>query len=93
MNPPASFSDPIPDLERLGEAVLALLRLTAFTEKIGTLSVTRDWDAQSRLHEQGWIENPVGKAKSVTFTEEGRERAQALFERLFYRPADLPPTP
>jgi hypothetical protein len=28
-----------------------------------------DWDAMHRLHEKGYISDPVGKAKSVVFTE------------------------
>jgi hypothetical protein len=36
-----------------------------------------------RLHEKGFISDPVGKAKSVVFTEEGLERAEALFVKLF----------
>jgi hypothetical protein len=35
------------------------------------------------LHEQGYIENPRGRAKSVVFTKEGLEQAERLFERLF----------
>lgn len=30
---------------------------------------TFDWDAKSRLHAKGLISDPVGKAKSVVFTE------------------------
>ena len=29
------------------------------------------------------ISKPVGKAKSVVFTEEGLQRSKALFEKLF----------
>lgn len=41
------------------------------------------WDAMSRLHERGLISDPVSKAKSVAFTEEGLRQAEAAFHRLF----------
>jgi hypothetical protein len=28
-----------------------------------------DWEAMNRLHEKGYISNPVGKAKPIIFTE------------------------
>ncbi|WP_431475204.1 DUF6429 family protein [Marinobacter sp. KM021] len=42
-----------------------------------------DWDAMNRLHEKGLIENPVGKAKSVLFTEDGLKESERLFQKLF----------
>lgn len=38
-----------------------------------------------RLHEKGLISDPVGKAKSVVFSEEGQRRSEALFRELFGR--------
>jgi hypothetical protein len=77
-----------PNLDKIDDAVLALLHLTSFTEGSREFSITRawkghDWDALNRLHARGLIGDPVGKAKSVALTEEGRRRAEALFERLF----------
>jgi hypothetical protein len=40
-----------------------------------------------RLHRRGMISDPVGKAKSVVFTEEGRREAERLFCKLFARRA------
>ena len=40
----------------------------------------------NRLHEKGWISDPVGKAKSVGVTEEGAKKAAELFEKLFGKP-------
>ena len=37
----------------------------------------------NRLHEQGYITDPRGKAKSVVFTEEGLERAKQFLQKLF----------
>jgi hypothetical protein len=42
-----------------------------------------DWDALDRLHAKGLISDPVGKAKSVVFTDEGLERARSLFHEMF----------
>jgi hypothetical protein len=39
-----------------------------------------------RLHERGLIANPVGKAKSVMFTEEGLRESERLFKQHFTRP-------
>ncbi|WP_414675514.1 DUF6429 family protein [Methylocaldum sp.] len=38
-----------------------------------------DCDVMNRLHEKGYILNPVGKAKSVTFTEKGLRKGERLF--------------
>ncbi|HXA16965.1 MAG TPA: DUF6429 family protein [Thermoanaerobaculia bacterium] len=37
----------------------------------------------SRLHEKGYISDPVGKAKSVLFTEEGLSESRRLFQEQF----------
>ena len=42
-----------------------------------------DWDALNRLHEKGCIFDPKNKSKSVVFTEEGLQRAEQLFQKLF----------
>ena len=42
-----------------------------------------DWDTMNRLHEKGYISNPIGKAKSVGMAEEGFLKAKELFERHF----------
>jgi hypothetical protein len=49
-----------------------------------------DWAALDRLHAKGLITNPVGKAKSVGYTEEGLRRSQDLFETLFARKKPSP---
>ena len=72
------------DETKIGEAVLAVLYLTAWEEH----GLTRawkgiDWDASNRLHERGLIDDPKNKNKSVIFTEEGLALARASAERLF----------
>ena len=44
-----------------------------------------DWDAMNRLYEQGFISNPVGKAKSVLLTDEGLQESERLFSKLFLK--------
>jgi hypothetical protein len=38
-----------------------------------------------RLHEKGFIGNPINKARSVTVSTEGYKRAKELFEKHFVR--------
>ncbi|MCK7583296.1 MAG: DUF6429 family protein [Chromatiales bacterium] len=58
------------DEQKIDEAVLALL-YSGLHDGSRTWK-SFDWDALNRLHAKGFISNPVSKAKSVTFTEEGR---------------------
>ena len=69
--------------QRVDEAVLALLYLGLHERNRAWKGF--DWDAMGRLHEKGFITDPVGKAKSVAFTEEGLQEARRLFELLFSR--------
>jgi hypothetical protein len=74
------------DREKIDNAVLALLYLTlhdGFRAWKGF-----DWDTLDRLHEKGMIENPVGKTKSVVFTDEGLARSKQLFEKMFGTPSE-----
>jgi Domain of unknown function (DUF6429) len=49
------------DTETIDEAVLALLYLTIHDDRVWK---SFDWNAMNRLHEKGFISNPVRKAKS-----------------------------
>jgi Domain of unknown function (DUF6429) len=69
------------DPEKIDRAVLALLRL-GLHEDIRAWKGF-DWDAMNRLHERGFISDPVGKAKSVAFTDEGLRESERLLEELF----------
>ena len=69
------------DPNRIDQATLALLFLGLHEGSRAWKSF--DWDALQRLHEKGFISDPVGKAKSVVFTEEGlRESERLLHEFL-----------
>ena len=69
------------DNDKIDDAVLALLQLTLHDQRRAWKGF--DWDALNRLHEKGLINDPVGKAKSVTLTDEGLRRSEELFNALF----------
>jgi hypothetical protein len=71
------------DTDRIDEAVLALLYLGLHQRWRAWKGF--DWDAMNRLHEKGYIGDPVSKAKSVVFTEEGLRESERLFRKLFVR--------
>jgi hypothetical protein len=71
------------DEQKIDEAVLALLYLTLHEGDRAWKSF--DWDAMNRLHEKGFISNPVGKAKSVALTEQGLAEAERLFNAFFVK--------
>src|SRR5688500_14337468 len=74
------------DNDRIDQAVLALIYLGLHDGARAWKGF--DWQAMNRLHEQGYITDPRGKAKSVVFTEEGFERAKRLLEELFGKDAE-----
>jgi hypothetical protein len=69
------------DTEKIDQVTLALLYLGLHEGSRAWKSF--DWDAMSRLHEKGLISDPVGKAKSVSFTEDGLRESERLFVSLF----------
>jgi hypothetical protein len=66
---------------KIDDAVLALLYLGLHDGYRAWKGF--DWDAMQRLYEKGYISDPVGKAKSVVFTEEGLRESQRLCRELF----------
>lgn len=71
------------DWERVDQAALALMLLGVHDGRRSWKGF--DWGVLNRLHEKGFITDPRSKAKSVSFTGEGIEEAQALFEQFFRR--------
>ena len=74
------------DTDKMDEYTLALLYLVVSDrdEGFGARAWKGfDWDTMNRLHEKGYITNPVGRTKSVGLTEEGLLKARELFERHF----------
>ena len=72
------------DWDKVDEVTLALLKLTSF-EQHGVIRSWKghDWDVMNRLHEKGWIHNPIGKAKSVGLTDQGVRESQGFFAKHF----------
>lgn len=86
------MEDPQIDVDLIDETVLALMYLTLHADapahenwRSWRAWKSFDWAAMDRLHVKDLISDPVGKAKSVVLTEEGRRRSDAAFYRLFTR--------
>ena len=78
------------DWNKIDEVTLALLNLTSFKEHgIVRSWKSHDWDVMNRLHEKGWIHDPVSKAESVVMTEHGLEQSEAFFAKHFGRDDDV----
>jgi hypothetical protein len=74
------------DKEKVNEYTLALLYLVTHERQEGFGARAWkgfDWDTMNRLHEKGFIANPVSKAKSVGLTEEGFKKSESLFKKFF----------
>jgi hypothetical protein len=69
------------DTNKIDEAVMALIYLTLHDGSRAWKGF--DWEAMNRLHEKGFISNPVGKAKSVVLTERGLRESERSFHKLF----------
>ena len=72
------------DKDKLAEAALAILSLTA-EKGYGNARAWKgmDWDLLAVLYEKGWIFDPVGKQKSVIFSDEGYELAEQFLAKHF----------
>ena len=70
--------------EKIDEAVLALLYLGLHDESRTWKSF--DWNSMDRLYKKGFITNPVGKARSVMFTEDCIKQSERLFKEVFTWP-------
>lgn len=74
--------------EKIDAAALALLYLTLHDNARAWKSM--DWDALARLHDKGFIHDPVNQAKSVVFTDAGLNEAKRLCAQQFETPAPSP---
>jgi len=74
------------DNEKIDRDVLALLYLGLHDDNRAWKSF--DWDSMDRLHKKGFISNPVGKTRSVIFTETGLRESRRLLSELFSLPGD-----
>lgn len=71
------------DEAKIDQAVPALLSLTPHDGVRAWKG--HDWDALDRLYKTGFIEDPVGKVKSVVLTEQGLRESERLFAEMFVR--------
>lgn len=69
------------DEDKIDEAALALMYLTLHDETRAWKQI--DWDVTDRLYQKGLICDPVGKIKSIVFTEDGLRKSEELFTKLF----------
>ena len=74
------------DIDKAAEFTLALMYLT-FHEQSEFDTSCRAWkgfdfEVMDYLYQQGLIDDPVNKNKSVVVTPEGVSKAEALFETL-----------
>ena len=70
--------------DKVDDAVLALLFLTMCGGRHNPRAWKgHDWEALDRLHAKGYIGDPKSKDRSVAMTEEGKARAEELFNQLF----------
>jgi hypothetical protein len=69
------------DDKLIEDAVLALL--ATFSSDNGNTWKGYDFEIMNRLHEQGFISDPVNKNKSIWLTAEGLERGRRTADRLF----------
>lgn len=73
------------DTAKIDEAVLGLLYLTLHEHHRAWKSM--DWDAMARLHEKGYIFDPVNKSKSVVLTASGLREAERIASAQFTKAA------
>lgn len=80
------------DTDLIDEAVLALMFLTLHKDQASEEGwrawKSFDWGAMDRLHAKEFISDPVGTAKSVALTPEGRRGCEEAYYRLFAKRDD-----
>jgi hypothetical protein len=69
------------DDKLIEDAVLALL--ATFSSDNGSAWKGFDFEIMNRLHEYGFISDPVNKKKSIWLMAEGLERGRQIADRLF----------
>jgi hypothetical protein len=69
------------DKDKVDEMVLALLYLGIHDGDRAWKGI--DWDSMNRLHQKGFISNPISKTKSVMLTDKGEKMSEQLFKQFF----------
>lgn len=72
---------------------MPLALLAALSSNDGNAWKGFDFVIMNRLHEQGFISNPVNKNKSIWLTDEGMQRGRKIAERLFGASGQSVPAP
>ena len=75
------------DREKVDEMTLALLYL-GMSKTGGSCRAWKGLDGPTldRMHQKGWISNPMGKSPSVDVSPEAAKKAEELFRRHFGKP-------
>jgi hypothetical protein len=84
------------DEDKIDEFTLALLYLVVHQREKGLGARAWkgfDWETLKRLHDKGYISNPMSKAKSIAMTEEGFLKSKEFFERYFTKEMKTIPLP
>jgi hypothetical protein len=70
------------DKDKVDEFALALLHLSTFDGELG-LKVWKNLDLGilTRLHEKGFISNPINNSKTVVISKEAAETSEQLFRK------------
>jgi hypothetical protein len=72
------------DKDKVDEFALALLHLSTYDGEMG-LKVWKNLDLGilTRLHEKGFISNPINSSKTVVISKEAAEKSEQLFRKHF----------
>ncbi|WP_183753982.1 DUF6429 family protein [Pseudochelatococcus contaminans] len=69
------------DRDKIDDVILALLYLTLARD--GRAWKGFNWNSMNRLHEKGFIGDPVNRVKSFWLNEEGIAPSEKLFREMF----------
>ena len=72
------------DTDAVDDATLALMYLTLAHSGTATWK-GYDWETTIRLYKKGLLGDPRTRNKSIPLTEEGRQRCEDLFRRMFQK--------
>ncbi len=72
------------DQDKVDDMVLALLYLTTSSDAFATRAWKGlDLETLQRLHQKGYISDPMDKKPTLVLTEAGAQRSKELFFRYF----------
>jgi hypothetical protein len=72
------------DKDKVDELALALLHLSTYDGELGLKAWKNlDLGILTRLHEKGFISNPINRSNSVVISKEAAEKSEQLFRKHF----------